>query len=313
VIFVLMAAALMFSVSMPQSFGDRGAIFAASYVAMQVGRSAFMAWALSQHGEDEQRATFVRVTIWFGVTGVFWIVGAFAEGDLRIILWGGALLIEVAVPWIGFWLPGLGRSSSQAWDVEGEHLTERCALFIILALGESILVTGRQMTALAWDSTTLAAFATSFLSLITMWWIYFDTGARRGIKAFERAEEPGRLARFAYTYVHLPIVSGVVVVAVGDKLVLAHPNALVKPMEALVLLSGPALFLAGNLLFKNAIGRRWPLSHLIGLGLLLMPLPVLASLTMLALASWAVGAMLMVAVLERVFLRSREAARIGVN
>jgi low temperature requirement protein LtrA len=109
VIFALMAAALMFSVSITGAFGDRGLVFAGAYVLMQVGRSAFMVWVLAVHGEEAQRETFRRVAVWFAISGLFWIGGAFAEGDLRIVLWATALLIEFAVPWTGFRLPGLGR------------------------------------------------------------------------------------------------------------------------------------------------------------------------------------------------------------
>jgi len=109
------------------------------------------------------------------------------------------------------------------------------------------------------------------------------------------------------------IVAGVVVVAVGDKLLLAHPEDHLDTMTALVILSGPALFLLGNLLFKNATGRRWPLSHLIGLALLLVPVPWLDALSLIALSGWTVAVMIAVAILERVLLRSREAARVGVN
>lgn len=313
VIFVLMGAGLMFSISIPMGFETRGAVLAGAYVAMQVGRSAFMVWALGQAGEGAQRMTFLRNTIWFAVSGLFWIGGALAEGDLRVLFWAFALAIELAVPWAGFWLPGLGRSSAGAWDVEGEHLAERCGLFIILSLGESILVTGSRMDGLDLSATNLAAFGVAVLGSLAMWWIYFDSGARRGTKAFERSDEPGRLARFAYTYVHLPIVAGVVVVAVSDKLLLEHPEDRPGLSEALFILGGPALFLLGNFLFKNAISRRWPLSHLIGLALLAVPLPWLGAFSLIALAGWTVAAMVAVAALERVFLRSRAAARAGVD
>jgi low temperature requirement protein LtrA len=121
------------------------------------------------------------------------------------------------------------------------------------------------------------------------------------------------LARFAYTYVHLPIVAGVVVVAVSDKLLLAHPEDGPALSSALVILGGPALFLLGNYLFKNATQRRWPLSHVIGLALLALPFPFLGAFSYIGLAGWTVLAMLAVAVLERVLQRSREAARAGVN
>jgi low temperature requirement protein LtrA len=313
VIFALMGAGLMFSVSIPHAFDDRGLIFAAAYVLIQVGRSAFMIWALGHAGEGAQQATFVRNALWFGISGVLWIAGALVDSDLRIVIWGAALLIELTVPWFGYWLPGIGRSSAGAWDVEGEHLTERCGLFIILSLGESILVTGTRMEPLELNAVNLAAFTVAVLGSLTMWWIYFDSGARRGTKAFERSSEPGRLARFAYTYVHLPIVAGVVVVAVSDKLLLAHPEDRPDFESAVAILGGPGLFLLGNFLFKNAISRRWPLSHVIGLVLLLVPLPFLSAFSLIALAAWTVAAMAVVAHLERLFLRSREAARVGVN
>lgn len=313
VIFALMAAGLMFSVSLTQAFGPRGATFAGAYVLMQVGRSLFLVWALGHAGERRQRATFLRATVWFAASGLLWIGGAFAQGDLRVVLWGLALVLDLGVPWMGFWVPGLGRSSAGAWDVEGEHLAERCGLFIILGLGESLLVTGTRMEALTWDAGTLAAFAVALLASLAMWWIYFDTGARRGTKAFERSAEPGRLARFAYTYVHLPIVAGVVVVAVGDKLLLARPEDPSGTEEGLVLLGGPALFLLGNLLFKNATGRRWPLSHAVGIALLAVPVPWLGGFSTFSLAAYATAALIAVAGLERLLLRSRGAARAGVN
>ncbi len=313
VIFVMMGAGLMLTVSIPQAFGDRALVFAVAYVSMQVGRSLFMVWALGQAGEHDQRRTFLRNAVWFSISGIFWIAGAIAQGELEVVLWSAALLIELGVPWVGYRVPGLGRSTSDAWDVEGEHLTERCGLFIILSLGESILVTGSRLAPLEMNAINLTAFGVAILGSLVMWWIYFDTGARRGTKAFERAEEPGRLARFAYTYVHLPIVAGVVIVAVSDKLLLDHPEDGPSLAEAAVILGGPALFLLGNFLFKNATGRRWPLSHLIGLALLGLPIPWLGYFSMVALAGWTVVAMIVVAILERVFLRSKEAARVGVN
>lgn len=313
VIFALMAAGLMFSVSITLAFDTRGPALALAYVAMQVGRSLFLVWALAWHGEETQRRTFLRVAIWFALSGVLWIGGAWAEGDLRVVLWALALLVELAVPWLGYRLPGLGASSASEWVIEGEHLAERCGLFIILALGESLLVTGAQIETLVWDAVTLLAFGVAFLGSVVMWWIYFDIGARRGTKAFERSGDPGRLARFAYTYVHLPIVAGIVVAAVGDKLLLAHPTDPAGATDALVLLGGPALFLLGNYLFKNATSRRWPLSHVVGLALLAAPDFAIGAFSTLTLAAYATAVLVAVAVLEGVLVRSRAAARSGVD
>jgi low temperature requirement protein LtrA len=313
VIFALMAGALMVSVSIPLAFESRGLALAVAYVAMQLGRSLFMVWALGRHGEETQRRTFLRVAIWFGLSGLLWIGGGLAEGDARVLLWGLALVADLVVPWLGFRLPGLGASSASEWDVEGEHLAERCGLFIILALGETLLVTGARMEMLEWDTVTLAAFGIALLGTLAMWWIYFDTGIHHGSKAMGRSDEPGRLARFAYTYVHLPIVAGIVGAAVGDKFLLAHPEEPATMKDALVILGGPALFLLGNYLFKNATSRRWPLSHVIGLGLLGAIGLGLSAFSILGLAAAAVAALLAVAILERVLLRSRAAARSGLE
>ena len=120
-----------------------------------------------------------------------------------------------------------------------------------------------------------------------MWWIYFDIGAGRGSRLIASSADPGRLARLAYTYMHLPIVAGIIVTAVADELVLAHPEGHTRLATTAVLLGGPVLYLAGNLLFKRATGERLPLSHLGGLVLLalLTPLATIASPLTTAIAT----------------------------
>ena len=121
--------------------------------------------------------------------------------------------------------PGLGRSAVADWNVDGGHMAERCGLFIIIALGESLLVTGATFAELTWDGPTLAAFFSAVLGSILMWWIYFDTGAQRGEHRMVHTGDPGRTARSAYTYVHIVIVAGIIVCAVADELVLMHPGS----------------------------------------------------------------------------------------
>ena len=108
---------------------------------MQVGRSLFMLWALRSHSETNFR-NFQRITAWLSFSGAFWIAGAVADGDARLAIWALAMSTELISPSVGFWVPGLGRSMTAEWDVEGGHMAERCGLFIIIALGESILVIG---------------------------------------------------------------------------------------------------------------------------------------------------------------------------
>jgi len=271
-LFVLMLAGLVLSTSIPQAFESKGLAFAGAYVFMQVGRSLFMVWALKGHSPGNYH-NFQRVSCWLAVSAVFWIAGAFVQGDTRFALWAIALVIEYAGPSLGFRTPGLGASTTSDWDVEGGHLAERCALFVIIALGESVLVTGATFAKLPWTPVTVASFLVAFVGSVAMWWIYFNIGAERGSRHISASDDPGRLARLVYTYLHLPLVAGTIVAAVGDELVLAHPTGHTNVQTAAVLLGGPALYLIGNLLFKRASAKHFPLSHLMGLGLLALLVP----------------------------------------
>ncbi len=135
---------------------------------------------------------------------------------------------------------------------------------------------------------------------MALWWIYFDRAVERGTERITKDEEPGRLARIAYTYLHLPIVAGVIVGAVSDELVLAHPRAGASAGAIAVGLGGPALYVLGNLLFKWSIAGRPPLSHLIGLALFACLLPFAPRLSLLQLAAVATAVLIVVATWEAV-------------
>lgn len=296
-LFALMLAGLVLSTSIPQAFGPMGVAFAGAYVCMQLGRTLFMLWALKANSPANYR-NFQRIFWWLAFSALFWIMGAFAEGDARFALWAVALLIEYIGPSLLFWTPGLGASTTSDWDVEGGHLAERCALFVIIALGESVLVTGATFGKLAWTPVAVASFLVAFVASVAMWWIYFNIGAVRGSRHIAASADPGRLARLAYTYIHLLLVAGIIVAAVGDELVLAHPAGHTDVKTAAVLLGGPALYLTGNLMFKRLSARYFPLSHLVGLGLLALLVPMAAVASPLVLSGATTLVLVIVAIWE---------------
>lgn len=263
----MMIGGLLLSAAILRAFESTGLLFAIAYVSMQLLRSAYMVWA-STGVHDGRKRNFMRVCFWFLLALPFWIAGALAEGEARLALWSLAVLVEYAGPYALFRTPGLGRSSPEDWDISGGHMAERCALFIIIALGEAVLVTGATFAELAHDAPTWAAFLTSFIGSATMWWIYFDIGATRGSRMISEADNVGLIARTAYTYLHLPIVGGIIVTAVGDEMMLAHPAGHSDLATVLAIIGGPWLFLFGNQAFKWVTsGAKWPpLSH--GLGTL---------------------------------------------
>ena len=273
-LFVMMLGGLLMSASIPEAFGTRGLAFAAAYVAMQLGRPLFALWAVRAE-TVERRRNFQRIALWAAFAGIFWVAGGLAEPEQRICWWAVALLIDLAGPWMMFRVPGLGRSSTADWDVDGNHMAERCGLFVIIALGESLLVTGATFSGMEWSSGAWLGFLSALVGSIAMWWIYFDTGAEAGHQRISHSKDPGRIARVAYTYIHVLIIGGVIVSAVADELALMHGEE-TSFAGISAMLAGPIMYLLGNALFKWVSNDRPtpPLSHLLGLLIILALIPM---------------------------------------
>jgi low temperature requirement protein LtrA len=255
-----MVATLIMAVALPGAFGERGLMFAVAFVVMQVGRTAFA--VVGTREDPGLHRNFQRILAWQVASGLLWLAGGLVSGPLRIIFWVAAVTMDSLGPALGFVTPGLGRSVTRDWHISGEHLAERCKLFLIIALGESILVTGRTFGQLDITPATLAAFVVAFLGSVALWWVYFDVSFDAAEQMFASSSDPGRLGRFAYTYLHIPMVAGVIVTAVGDELVIAHPFGHATPDTVATVLGGPALFLAGHLLFKRAMFGVWSIPRL---------------------------------------------------
>jgi low temperature requirement protein LtrA len=305
-LFVLMLLGLVMSCTLPEAFGSAGLAFAGAYVAIQLGRSLFT-MACLRDTSPANYLNFQRITIWLAVSALFWIAGGLSEGNLRFGLWILALGIEYAGPALGFRVPGLGHSATTDWKVEGGHIAERCALFIIIALGESILVTGATAAKLPVNAANLTAFLNAFLSSVAMWWIYFHIGAERASHHIAHSDDPGRIARIAYTYLHALLIAGIILVAVGDELVIAHPGGHTDAKTAIAVAAGPAFYLLGNLLFKKATAGWYPLSHLAGLGLLALLAPMSGFLPPLGFSLAATLILIIVAAWEAISLDPRNA------
>ena len=271
---VMMALGLVLSSAVPDAFGETGLMFALAYVGMQLFRTLYMVWA--SHGVHlARRRNFSRIAFWFALSLPLWIGGALGEPEMRLPIWALALAIEYAGPFAFFRTPWLGASTVTDWDISGAHMAERCALFIIIALGEGVLVTGATFAGLTHDAPTWTAFITSFVGGATMWWIYFDVGAKRGSKMIAESENAGLVARNAYTYVHMAIVAGIVVTAVSDEIMMSHPMGSTDKTFMITAIGGPYLFLLGNQAFKWATAevKFPPLSHFVGqilLGLIVL-------------------------------------------
>ena len=245
----VMLASLLMAVAIPEAFGAHALLFAGSYVAIQVGRHVFLTFGSAERGTIERERSG-RILTWLAAAGVLWIAGGTVDGSARALLWLAALAIDYSAPLVLYWLPGRPRLASATWDVETAHFAERFQLFMIIALGESIVLTGATTAELDLDSARVVAFGLAFLGTAALWWLYFNYVARIAERRLELAPDRTRLARDAYTYLHVLMVAGVIVSAVGNELVIAHPTDELPDGEIAVVAAGPAIYLLAHALFR---------------------------------------------------------------
>jgi low temperature requirement protein LtrA len=147
-------------------------------------------------------------------------------------------------------VPGRRRLGHATWTVQTSHFAERFQLFVIIALGESIVITGATTAQLELDAARTAAFVLAFVMTAAFWWLYFNYVARVAERRLALAPDRTRVARDAYTYLHAVLVAGIIASAVGDELVIAHPRDELPAEELAVVVGGPALYLLGHALFR---------------------------------------------------------------
>jgi low temperature requirement protein LtrA len=298
-LFGLMFLGIVLAIALPKAFGDAGGmglVFAIAYSGMQIARSLFALYAF--RGADRASyLTFWRITIWLAISSVFWIAGGFADLEPRVWLWILALAIEYVAPIVRYWLPGVGSAPRETLDINGEHMAERCALFVIIALGETILTTGKNASSHMEGDLTPLVLTCAFLSTVSMWWIYFHDGQEKVADKAEDSSAPQATAHYLFTYGHLPIVGGIILAAVGEDFGLSHPDQRGSFGHASALLGGPMLFLAGLIWTKTVSSRFVPWSHCIGIALLagcflLVPyatnftIQILAMTILMIVAAW---------------------------
>jgi len=278
---VLAMVSLVMSAALPTAFGRFGILVGGAYAVMQVGRSLFMVIVL--RGEP-LRANFQRILAWCLVSGTLAVIGGL--GPARVWLWLAAVCVDLAGGMAGFYTPGLGRSATTEWTIEGSHIAERCQAFVLIALGESIVVIGATLSRLLPESVTgaqAAAFVTALVGSASLWWLYFDRSAGDAARVIAASADPGRMGRTAYHLVHPVMIAGIIVVAAADEVVLSAPGAVGAAPTAWLVLGGTALFIGGHAAFKYAVWRVVPwsrLAALAALGLLGLAAPVLPALAL---------------------------------
>jgi low temperature requirement protein LtrA len=292
-----MLASMFGAIAIPDAFGHLGLLLVGGYVAMQSVRNGFA--VLATEADDPLHPALVRIFAWNAWVGLIWLAGALLHGDARVAVWLVALVCDYAGPLVGHWTPGRGRSSPREWEMEPSHFVERLELFVLIALGESIVAAGVTASDLALTAERFAAVAVAFAITVAVWWLYFDFHAEHALTRLRAAaDERGRIGR-DLSYIHVPLVAGIIVAAVANELVIQHPGDVLAGEQLAMLAGGPALYLLGSVGFKLRVihfgwGKRLVAMALVaGVAVLGTALPalatwtlVLAVLTGLAVLEW---------------------------
>lgn len=255
---VLMLGSLLMAIALPHAFEERGLLFAAAYVAIQLLRHGFLTFVAARRGSVERQQAG-RIMTWFLLAGVFWIAGGLTDPSVRMWWWTVALCVDYLAPILLYPIPGRPRLMPTTWHIATTHFSERFGLFVIAALGETVILTGVTATSHDLNPATVAALIIAFISTAAMWWLYFLTTSKIGEHALRGDDTRTRRARDVYTYGHILVIAGIILSAVGDELVIAHPLHPLATAERVAVTAGPILFLLAQLLIEvRATGRATP-------------------------------------------------------
>ena len=246
-LFVATLLIFLTGLALPHAFGRDGTLFAATYTGVRLLHLALYADASRRGNASWSAIAGFGVTVLAGM-GLL-VVGSFANGGVRVALWAVAAAIDYAGP---AWLTRERLRGLQ--QVAVAHFAERYGLFVIICLGESIVAVGFGAGARHLGAELVGAAALALLVTIGLWWTYFDRASARGEQSLRAHDDPVLAAADAYSYLHLPIVAGIIVFAVGARAAVAGETGALPDGARLALYGGVALYLLAHAAFTLRLG-----------------------------------------------------------
>jgi len=241
VIFAAMAAFLVVALCVPEAFDSSAALFAAGY---GVVRAAHIGLFVLASREDPQlRSSVISLGISTAVSVGLLVLASFLDGTAQGVVWGVAIALDLGGPYF-FGVEG--------WRLVPAHFAERFGLIVIIALGESIVAIGAGVEGSV-DAGVVAAAVLGTVVAAALWWLYFDVVALVAERRLSNAE-PGReqnaIGRDSYGYLHLPMVAGIVLIALGMKKTLGDVGEPLKDVPAAAMLGGASMYLLAHVAFR---------------------------------------------------------------
>lgn len=285
VMFGAMGAMLIASRAVPDAFGDDAFLFACAYAFVRIAH--LVLYAIAGRGDRDLLQAVAKLAVGSALGIGLLFVAAGLDGRTQIAVWALALTLDLLGAYVG---------GGKGWRLSAGHFAERHGLIVIIALGESIVALGVGATVL--DAGVVAAALLGLTVCAALWWLYFDVVALVAERRLRETTGNAQLAmaRDSYSYLHLPMIAGVILFAVGVKKTLAHVGDPLETVPAVALCGGVALYLVALILFRLRNVRSLNRQRLVVAGLLLgllpaaLELPALATLTAVAALSVALVA-----------------------
>jgi low temperature requirement protein LtrA len=263
VVLAAVAAMLIVSLAVPRAFGPDGVTFGVAYLVVRALH--LVLFVIAGRGDRDMYRAVVRILPATFVSPVLLVIAGFTDGSPKLWLWGVALAIFYLAPLLG---------RMRGFHVSPEHFVERFGLIVMIALGESVVAIGVGASTHQLDAGEIAAALLGIAVAACLWWAYFDWVAYAALAMLTEASDAKRpaLARDAYSYLHLPMVGGIVLFAFGLKATLADVVAPLGTFPAFGLCGGVALYLLAHVALRLRIsggfGRGRPIATVVLLGLL---------------------------------------------
>jgi low temperature requirement protein LtrA len=285
-IFAAMAALLVVALCVPQVFGGEALLFAGAYGAVRSAQIGL--FTVASRDEPELRRSVIGLAASTALGVGLLVAGALAGGAVQVVVWALALVLDMLGPFL---------FGSEGWKLVPGHFAERHGLIVLIALGESIVAIGVGAGS-GIDAGIVAAAVLGTAVAAELWWLYFDivalVAARRLSNATE-GRERNEIARDSFSYLHFPMVAGIVLLALGLKKTLAHVDDPLKLVPAVALLGGTALYLLAHVAFRWRNVHRFSPQRLLCAIALLALIP--AAVELPALATLGIAAALLAALI----------------
>jgi low temperature requirement protein LtrA len=263
VVFGAIGAMLIVSLAVPKAFGTGGVVFGIAYFIVRALH--LVLYAIAGRGDRDLLRAVVRVVPTSTIGPVLLVVAGFFEGGPQLPIWGVALAVDYLGVLVGH---------MRGWRVSPEHFVERHGLVVIIALGESIVAIGVGAAGLPLNAGLIVAALLGIAVIAAIWWSYFDWVVFVAQARLTEATGAARaaLARDLYSYLHLPMVAGIVLFALGLKTTLSNVDGSLPSIPALGLCGGVALYLLAHVALRLRIGGGWghgrPVAAILLIGLL---------------------------------------------